>query len=177
MQSTFTMGYVSTEDISVLFANNNNEKPLTIEVQPVPQTALFAVQIEGTWQAIIKLVNHLSIDQLKGRAMPYKDKAKRVEAVNKYKRSLKIKLVDAHGGRCFDCGIAFPPFLFEFDHRDPTQKSFQISRLTKFNLMLEESMKCDMVCPNCHRFRTHKRTCGTCEWCLTADSSNGRAIE
>lgn len=98
--------------------------------------------------------------------MPYVDKAKRVQSVNKYKRSLKMRLVEAHGGKCYDCKQEFPFFLFEFDHRIPFEKSFQISRSTKYDKMYVESLKCDMVCPNCHRFREHKRKCGTCSYCL-----------
>lgn len=97
--------------------------------------------------------------------MPYKDPEMRRLVVRRYKQGLKRKLVEAHGGKCFDCKKEFPPFIFEFDHREPHLKSFQISRSTKYSEMLEESMKCDMVCPTCHRFREHFRDCGFCTWC------------
>ncbi len=97
--------------------------------------------------------------------MPYKDKAKRVEQVNRYRRNLKVRIVEAHGGFCFDCQESFPPYLFEFDHRVPSEKLFDVSKAKGFDRMYEESLKCDMVCPNCHRFRTHKRSCTGCDWC------------
>lgn len=99
--------------------------------------------------------------------MPYKDPVMRRLVVRRYKQGLKKKLVEAHGGKCFDCKETFPAFIFEFDHREPELKSFQISKSTKYDLMYEESLKCDMVCPNCHRFREHRRDCGNCEYCLS----------
>lgn len=58
---------------------------------------------------------------------------------------------------CADCGDRHPHYIMDFDHRDPTTKSFAIggnqtrSRMT----MMAEIEKCDVVCANCHRERTH----------------------
>jgi len=68
----------------------------------------------------------------------------------------KSRLVVYKGGKCFDCGRIFPQCCYDFDHRDPNQKSFGISQ--RMGLPLEELMieadKCDLVCSNCHRIRT-----------------------
>jgi hypothetical protein len=47
---------------------------------------------------------------------------------------------------------------FDFDHRDPIQKSFAVSSKSRdvAKATLEaEFAKCDLVCANCHRLRTH----------------------
>jgi Zn finger protein HypA/HybF involved in hydrogenase expression len=59
---------------------------------------------------------------------------------------------------CKDCGITYPPYVMDFDHlRD---KKFNISaemhRVGVVQLKQEIS-KCDVVCSNCHRIRTHNR--------------------
>ena len=61
---------------------------------------------------------------------------------------------------CADCGGVFPPYVMDFDHRDPTQKSFEITRVAgrvNRQKLLEEIAKCDIVCSNCHRVRTYKQ--------------------
>lgn len=60
---------------------------------------------------------------------------------------------------CADCGIQYPYYVMDFDHRDAEDKSFIISdvfRATRTSL-LREIEKCDVVCANCHRKRTYKR--------------------
>lgn len=89
------------------------------------------------------------------------------QAVSEWRRRNKRKLVEAHGGKCLDCNLEFPYFIFEFDHRDPAQKSFAVTGkgTIAYARQLEESMKCDLLCPNCHRMRTHKQRCPGCDFC------------
>lgn len=59
---------------------------------------------------------------------------------------------------CMDCNISYPPFVMDFDHRE--DKEFDISRgyLTgNITKIMKEIEKCDLVCANCHRIRTHAR--------------------
>lgn len=75
------------------------------------------------------------------------------------RRSRKMQLVVLLGGKCYDCSEEFSgrPEVFDFDHRDPTQKSSQISdilRTGSWKRALAEVGKCDLVCANCHRTRT-----------------------
>lgn len=59
---------------------------------------------------------------------------------------------------CADCGGVFPPCAMDFDHRDPDLKSFGIGpATTSLALILAEIEKCDVVCANCHRIRTHMK--------------------
>lgn len=59
---------------------------------------------------------------------------------------------------CADCGRTFTPHQMDFDHRDPTQKSFRVTAgramlMSRASLRAEVG-KCDVVCANCHRLRT-----------------------
>lgn len=58
---------------------------------------------------------------------------------------------------CMDCGGTYPTSVMDFDHRDPSEKSFTISqkRQCGLQMLLAEIAKCDVVCANCHRIRTH----------------------
>lgn len=60
---------------------------------------------------------------------------------------------------CADCGEDYPYWMLEFDHlRD---KEFNISRYRNITMSLdkikEEIAKCEVVCANCHKNRTHYR--------------------
>ena len=58
---------------------------------------------------------------------------------------------------CVDCGVSDPVFL-EFDHLDPSIKEHNIGNLVgyKWETILKEIDKCEVVCANCHRKRTAK---------------------
>jgi hypothetical protein len=62
---------------------------------------------------------------------------------------------------CADCGGTFEPYQMDFDHRDPAQKSFQVTdgraMLMSRERLLAEVAKCDIVCANCHRIRTDRQ--------------------
>lgn len=62
------------------------------------------------------------------------------------------------GKLCTDCGLPHPPWRLDFDHlRD---KKFDIAAMISLGsrrLILEEVAKCEVVCANCHRDRTHRR--------------------
>ena len=59
-----------------------------------------------------------------------------------------------------DCGGRFSPCAMDFDHRDPAQKSAEVTRMVGragTQRILDEVAKCDIVCANCHRLRTYRR--------------------
>jgi len=65
---------------------------------------------------------------------------------------------------CKDCGERYPPYVMDFDHREGETKLFNIADRGSRSWMsvadLEnEIAKCDVVCANCHRERTHQRRC------------------
>ena len=69
------------------------------------------------------------------------------------KRALKVQCVKYLGGKCSVCGLLDDCMnVYCFHHRDPSQKDFTISsRKNKFERMVDELDKCDLICQNCHR--------------------------
>ena len=65
-----------------------------------------------------------------------------------------------NGKRCLDCG-AGNPMVLEFDHIPGRgKKEANISDLLQRGSWIKivaEIAKCDIVCANCHRIRTHTR--------------------
>ncbi|MDP9274709.1 MAG: hypothetical protein M3O99_03830 [Chloroflexota bacterium] len=53
---------------------------------------------------------------------------------------------------CTDCGIRYPSYVMQFDHRDSSQKDYTVTRMigrAGRAKILEEVAKCDIVCANC----------------------------
>jgi hypothetical protein len=60
---------------------------------------------------------------------------------------------------CADCKIQYPYYVMDFDHvRGKKHKNVMelIPTLSKKKID-EEIKKCEVVCSNCHRVRTHMR--------------------
>jgi hypothetical protein len=61
---------------------------------------------------------------------------------------------------CVDCGQEYPSCVMDLDHRPEENKIRVVSHLKGFSSekkLREEIAKCDVVCTNCHRIRTHNR--------------------
>ena len=70
-----------------------------------------------------------------------------------------IRKYKEHRG-CMDCGVKYPYYVLDLDHREPSDKKFTPAMLHKtgsWDKMIKEIRKCDVVCSNCHRQRTHER--------------------
>lgn len=67
------------------------------------------------------------------------------------RREKRLALISKLGGECVDCGSADAEKI-EFDHKDPSTKSFNISG--NFNLswarLVAEARKCELRCSSCH---------------------------
>jgi DNA-binding transcriptional MerR regulator len=60
---------------------------------------------------------------------------------------------------CMDCNTKFPYYVLDFDHVRG-KKVDNISKMVKwykYDDIIEETKKCDVVCSNCHRIRTFSR--------------------
>jgi len=77
------------------------------------------------------------------------------------KRNKIIKYVQEFksGKICADCKEDYPYWMLEFDHLG--DKSFTIGQFrahtTDLEVIKAEIAKCDIVCANCHKNRTHLR--------------------
>lgn len=60
---------------------------------------------------------------------------------------------------CDDCHQHFPYYVMDFDHRrgrkDATVATL-VAQACSMRRIMAEIHKCDLVCSNCHRIRTHK---------------------
>lgn len=92
----------------------------------------------------------------------YRDKTRETHRayMKKYywKQRARIDAIKA-GKPCMDCGKTYPPYVMDFDHRDPKLKSHVIGNMhfAMVKRLEEEAAKCDLVCANCHRERTHRQ--------------------
>lgn len=81
----------------------------------------------------------------------YKDKSKQ------HRENLRKVLEEKKSHPCTDCGCSYPPCVMDFDHL--YDKKDKVSNLVRdqvsVNTLLEEISKCELVCSNCHRIRTH----------------------
>lgn len=102
---------------------------------------------------------HDPIKRVKEKGSRYSDwsqEAKRTSILSVYKRGLerKAKLIDMAGGGCIRCGYNKSNRALSFHHRDRTTKEFGISLNNlwskKWEVLLEEFAKCDLLCMNCH---------------------------
>lgn len=89
-------------------------------------------------------------------------------ALNERKRDTRKALQEYVKERkncpCMDCGVSYPHYVMDFDHVRGIKK-YTISQIVKNgcsrDMLDEEIDKCDVVCSNCHRERTHSRgQCG-----------------
>ncbi len=60
---------------------------------------------------------------------------------------------------CYDCGGVFLPCQMDWDHLPQFKKSFDIAKKMsrKFDSVIDEINKCQLVCASCHRLRTELR--------------------
>lgn len=61
---------------------------------------------------------------------------------------------------CFDCKMRYPFYVMDFDHKPEFKKEHQMNNIingASYATIDKEIAKCDVVCSNCHRFRTFSR--------------------
>jgi 5-methylcytosine-specific restriction endonuclease McrA len=62
---------------------------------------------------------------------------------------------------CADCQLLFPYYVMDFDHvTDDKEKAISVAMNQGWSKskLEEEIAKCELVCANCHRQRTHQRS-------------------
>jgi hypothetical protein len=107
--------------------------------------------------------------------MPYKDREDRLAANRRWyaaHRKDQMTRVKKQGRKirtavqqykektpCADCGKCFPHYVMDFDHVRG-EKIGNVADIINRNCsggVWDEIAKCELVCANCHRFRTHAR--------------------
>jgi hypothetical protein len=97
----------------------------------------------------------------------YADREGRLAKIAEYVRKLRLRrkalINDLKSRPCVDCGRTFPAVCMDFDHLDGTNKQGCVSSMVNntgasLKRVMAEIAKCDLVCANCHRIRTHHRT-------------------
>jgi hypothetical protein len=73
---------------------------------------------------------------------------------------LRQMILSAKAKPCADCGVQYAPWQMDFDHVRGVKVRGLANILRGKNsvrLILAEIAKCEVVCANCHRDRTHQR--------------------
>lgn len=100
------------------------------------------------------------------QAQWYKDNKSRYLEINKKsRRRYKQDICGAiqvlkENTPCTDCGKFYRAWVMEFDHVRGVKYdciSSMLARSMSMQKILDEIVKCDLCCANCHRERTHKR--------------------
>ena len=75
-----------------------------------------------------------------------------------YRDRYNALMMELKSQPCADCGGTFPPIAMDFDHIEDN-KVKSVSRLSAGSIdrLMTEIEKCEVVCSNCHRVRTHNR--------------------
>ena len=75
----------------------------------------------------------------------------------RYKREVLKRHKKIKG--CAICGYREHAVALDYDHRDPAKKSFTIGQSASnkgLRTLAKEIAKCDVLCSNCHRVKTHR---------------------
>lgn len=94
--------------------------------------------------------------------MPYKNKEDLQAAQKRQVQQKRKNLIDyLKNHPCIICGEA-DPVVLDFDHVDPSTKHKTVARMVgggtySWARVLEEIGKCQVLCANCHRRRTHEQ--------------------
>lgn len=87
------------------------------------------------------------------------NKKKIYSQVNAKKKEYQKWILTLKNKPCVDCKIKYPYYVMDFDHLE--DKEFNISHATRHGYgkekVLREIAKCELVCANCHRERTHNK--------------------
>lgn len=94
-----------------------------------------------------------------------KHREQRKREVDQRVRDMQERVTEVKRGTpCADCQQVFHPVCMDFDHVRGTKVLNVSAAVLKgwgWDRLEAEIAKCDLVCSNCHRLRTHLRRGGT----------------
>lgn len=75
------------------------------------------------------------------------------------RQKIRQRLRELKEGPCTDCKKTYPYYVMDWDHvrGQKVGNMGQLSNSGGLQKALEELKKCELVCANCHRERTHQR--------------------
>jgi len=88
-----------------------------------------------------------------------KNKKQIFSQVNLQKKKYYEWFISLKDKPCVDCGVKFPHYVMDFDHVKNKEFTLSNARQGRYSKekILKEIDKCELVCSNCHRIRTHNR--------------------
>lgn len=91
--------------------------------------------------------------------MPYANPLDKTASTRRrcHRRRDLLMAIKSESG-CLDCGER-NPIVLDFPHRIPSEKLSNINRARtwRWERVLKEIAKCDVLCANCHRIREWER--------------------
>lgn len=90
-------------------------------------------------------------------------RAKQIKSAQRKRIAYNVERLNEIKSRpCADCGVKYNPWQMDFDHlRDKNYYiGYAVHQGTGLASLMKEIQKCDVVCANCHRNRTHFRKQG-----------------
>lgn len=86
--------------------------------------------------------------------------SKNSEKVKRHRQKKREFIRDAKKKPCTDCGVQYPYYVMQFDHVSGVKKfNFSSAHVDfkRFDQIIDEIAKCEVVCSNCHAARTYSR--------------------
>lgn len=124
-----------------------------LEPKPISE---YSKKSEGKLQAYCKPCNRLYQKEHYKR-----NKAKYSALTRSTRKVIKATIHTLkESSPCMDCGVSYPYWVMDFDHVDGTKVNTiaqLCNRRASLGAILNEIAKCELVCSNCHRIRTHAR--------------------
>lgn len=114
------------------------------------------------YAAQYRIKNHTKV--LEGLRVSYRKsklaQSRRPKSWGSIIESRRMWVYELKRNPCTDCNKIYPPFVMDLDHVKG-EKKFTIASVMRNSVpddvLMEEIMKCELVCSNCHRLRTYNR--------------------
>ena len=84
-----------------------------------------------------------------------------VDRNNRRRKKVQEYIREAKSGPCVDCDGRYPYYVMDFDHLGDKEISIAAAASQGWGIerVAREIAKCELVCANCHRERTHGAAC------------------